>query len=206
MVYMSLLLASGCVLAQPTLRITSPPEGTLLHPGQSFVVTVEASPPEAFHGILILGGGGLVSRPLDRPPYRFDVEVPKHITPRRYPLRAFGATKPGTGEGKDSESVMVIVERSEPPVRLFVPQSGADLDLQPGEERTLHVEGEYDDDTSDVLAESMYLTVVSGNPEIAKVTRGTTVAAVAPGSTRITIFYRGFKAEVPVVVRKKEKP
>jgi hypothetical protein len=63
----SWLVLTGLLAAQPSLRITSPADGTLAHPGESVTVTVAASPPDAFSAIFVTGPdpipyGQLVSR------------------------------------------------------------------------------------------------------------------------------------------------
>jgi hypothetical protein len=46
---------AGCLVAQPSLRITSPADGTTVHPGELLTVTVDVSPPEgAFKMVAVI--------------------------------------------------------------------------------------------------------------------------------------------------------
>jgi hypothetical protein len=62
-------LLCGCSSAQPTLRISSPADGTVVHPGESLKVTVEVSPPGALPNVLPGGGGLGLFAPVGGPPY-----------------------------------------------------------------------------------------------------------------------------------------
>src|SRR5579864_7286671 len=87
---------TGLLVAQPSLRITSPAEGTVVRPGDSLTMTVEASPPGAFQ-LVFVGGSEPISyskEKLTSPPYRFTIQIPSRIRPDKYALTAAGFTSP----------------------------------------------------------------------------------------------------------------
>jgi len=75
-----LLVSPLSLLAQTSLRITSPAEGTVFHPGESLKVNVEAS--GKFQQVIIVGWGPIgFSTPLSSPPYEFTIKIPDGISP-----------------------------------------------------------------------------------------------------------------------------
>jgi hypothetical protein len=98
------------VLAQPTLQITSPADGTTVSPGQSLIVNVATSG-GAFQQIMIIGQNPIgFSQAIATPPYQFTIQIPNGISPRKYMLTAVGATAPG--QMTSSDSIGITVERS----------------------------------------------------------------------------------------------
>jgi len=80
------LLCAGAALAQATLQITSPADGTLVSPGQTITVTVSASPGGVFTGVGVGGEGPIaLSQLLTVPPYQFAVKIPSTTTPAGTP-------------------------------------------------------------------------------------------------------------------------
>ena len=141
-----LLLSSPPLLAQPTLRITSPVDGTIVHPGESLKVTVEAPPVGVLPNVLLIGWGPLgMFRAVGSPPYQFVVPVPKTIAPGPYRLTAAG-TSPSQGKNPipvESKPITILVERADEPVRLEVfPPT---ISLQPGRKGFLSVTGIFAD-------------------------------------------------------------
>jgi hypothetical protein len=89
---------AGFLAAQPSLRITSPADGTTAHPGELLTVTVDVSPPEGvFRSVYVVGVDpiGNSKERLTAPPYRFTIEIPNGITPGSYYLTAMGFTLSG---------------------------------------------------------------------------------------------------------------
>jgi hypothetical protein len=90
-----LLLASPALLAQPSPRITSPADGTLVHPGQSIKVTVEVVSGK-FEKVGVIGGNAIGgSDVLTAPPYEFTMRIPDHTRPNKYHLTPAGFTATG---------------------------------------------------------------------------------------------------------------
>lgn len=190
---------AGLLVAQPTLRIVSPAEGSTFHPGESVTVDVEASPPEAFKLVYVVGFDpiGFSKEKVDRPPYRFSVRIPDRIRPDKYGLTAFGSTQ--AGQLVTSNPVLILVERADSPVSVSVYPVVVDFTMD--QKRYLEVTGHYADGTTADLTQSSRIRYVSSAPSVATVQAQGIVTPVAPGSAKITISYGDLKAEVPVRVR-----
>ena len=195
---LSLCACSGLLTAQ-TLKITEPKDGTLVHPGQTITVVVEASPPHAFQAMIIIGADPIgFSQVLTAPPYRFPVTIPPDARPRRYNLTADGTTEPG--HGASSDPVEILVERSDSPLSLRAEPSVLYFE-NVGELCPVAAVGKFVDADWVDLRESSYVRYISDNPRVATVTRDGLVTAAGPGTARITIQYNGKPTVVPVIVR-----
>ena len=189
----------GSVSAQ-TLRITSPRDGTVVHPGDSVKVMVEAT--GKFQMVMIIGTrpiGG--SMPLSAPPYDLFVKIPENITPDKYLLTAVGAALPG--HSTNSEPVVVIVERAEP-FHLLLKVRPAPLRLTVGRRESLRVFGDTPEGYTIDLNPTGQLSFTSDAPEIARVDAGGNVTGVAPGTARITVTCAKDHVDVPVTVEKSQ--
>jgi hypothetical protein len=205
------------LMAQPTLRITSLSEGAIVNAGQVLTVTVEASPPNAFKGVFLVGEDPIgFSQPLERPPYKFTLPIPLHITPRRdgYMITPDGILAPG--QAATSLPVSIHVERSDVPITLIPGDYYLNSGVYPsstsmhvyrslqlskvGWAEMLYVLGIFPDQEQVDLSESSYLRYSSDNPGVAKVDQRGTVLATGIGSARITITYRSKSVIVPVTV------
>jgi hypothetical protein len=198
--FVAVCTLAGFLLAQPSLRITSPVDGTIVHPGESLTVTVDVFPPEgAFQAVLVAGFEpiGLGKQALKAPPYRFTVQIPDRIKPGRYPITALGST--GSAQLLNSDPVVILVERADSPISISVYPPMA-LDFTMGQKRYLQVTGTYADKTTADLTKSSRISYVSSAPGVAKVDAQGIVTPVAPGTAKITITYGDLKLEVPVKV------
>jgi hypothetical protein len=112
---------TGLLTAQPRLRITSPTDGTTVYRGDTLTVTVDVSPPAAFGLVFVAGGDpvGFSKEKLDKPPYRFTLQIPRSTRPDKYPIAAAGFTSINR-ELLNSHSITVLVERADSPVSLTV--------------------------------------------------------------------------------------
>ena len=112
---------TGLLTAQPSLRITSPTDRTTVYPGDTLTVTVDVSPPAAFGLVFVAGGDpvGFSKEKLDKPPYRFTLQIPRSTRPDKYPIAAAGFTSINR-ELLNSHSITVLVERADSPVSLTV--------------------------------------------------------------------------------------
>jgi hypothetical protein len=190
---------TGLLLAQPSLKITSPANGTAVHPGDSLTVSVDVSPPGVFEIVAVnapapLGKGKQV---LKAPPYQFTIEIPSGIRPDKYAVTALGVTF--SKAFVYSHPVEILVERADSPVSISVYPTVADFTMD--QKRYLQVTGLYADKTTADLTQSSRIKYVSSAPGIATVQAQGIVTPVAPGSTKITITYGDLKLEVPVRVR-----
>ena len=100
-------------LSAQTLQIVSPVEGTVFHPGQTMVVTVDATP-LAFKTVVV---GGILGPPqsLSAPPYQFRMRIPSKIDLGPCRLTALGVTHAGNAIG--SKWVTVAIERPDSPLQ-----------------------------------------------------------------------------------------
>jgi Bacterial Ig-like domain (group 2) len=195
---------AGLLAAQPSLRITSPADEATFHPGESLTVTVEASPPDAFSVILVtgpdpIGYGQLVP---GGPPYRFTLQIPEDIPPKKYYLSALGSMK-GHAELVNSEPINILIERADSPVSMSVSPIGLDFTMD--QKGYLQVMGLFGDGTTADLTQSSRIEYVSSAPWAATVQAQGIVTPVAPGTGKVTVIYGDLKHEVPLRVRESER-
>ncbi len=200
-VLVSAFAFAGFLAAQPSFRITSPADGTHVHPGESLTVTVEVSPPEgAFRLVTVIGFDpiGFAKEKLDTPPYRFTVYIPAHIRPDKYALTAVAFGAP-TGQLVNSDPINILVERTESPVSISVYPIVADFTID--QKRYFSVTGLYADHATEDLSQSSRIKYISSDPAVATVDPQGIVTPVAPGSGKITITYGNLKLDVLLRVR-----
>jgi hypothetical protein len=202
--------------AQPTLRITSPADGTIVDAGSVLTVTVEASPANTFQLVMIIGEDPIGSSQfLERPPYRFTVEIPRRVTPRRdgYDLTPVGSS--GGTPFLDFKPLTIYVERPDLPEILLAGDSSLNSGFYPsstprkpyqlhlnkvGWEEMLYLMGIFPGRAQVDLTESKYVKYSSDNLRVAKINEIGSVHATGIGSAKITITYRSKSVIVPVTV------
>ena len=107
------LLCTDRLLAQPVLRIISPNDKAVVHPGETITVKIEASG-AALTGAMIAAEEPIkAGQVLSRPPYRFSITIPAKTTPGLYTLVAEGASP--TSDIPSSEPISIDVERLDSP-------------------------------------------------------------------------------------------
>jgi hypothetical protein len=187
---------AGATLLAQTLRITSPVDGTVVHPGQ--VVTVTASVSGGTFPYVILGAENPIgySETLFAPPYQFSVPVPPRISLRRYSLMA-GCTA-SSKEGAYAR-VSIDVERPDAPVKVEVQPSL--LNLVVDGTGLLFAYATYADDATEDVSQSTLTKWSSDSPDVVTVTDDGRVIAVGPGAAKITMENAGQIAVVPVTVK-----
>jgi TonB family protein len=99
----SLLSLAAPVLAQRSLEITSPADGTVVHPGQTVAVAVKTT--KAYEMVGLLGAG---FDTVMAPPFTSSIVIPKNIRAGLYTLTASGA--PGNAESDSSAPITIDVE------------------------------------------------------------------------------------------------
>jgi hypothetical protein len=168
------------------LKITLPTEGTVVNPGETVVVYVEASG-GPFKSVTIIAPGyvnGLAA--LNSPPYQFSFTVPpvpsKGIGPGINTITAAGSTASAV---VFSSAVPIDIERSDSPTKFKASTSGLGMEI--GERLPIYVSGTYSDGSIVDLTKSTQTTYVSQAPSIATVTNEGWVTAIAPGLTKILI-------------------
>jgi hypothetical protein len=182
----SLLLGifAASVYAQPTLRIASPPNGFEVRPGQTLLVILEASSPNAFRSVMVGGDIPVGLAPaVGNGPYLASVQIPSDATPREYVLTGLGLLAPG--HFVNSSPVTIFVERQDQPRRLRTEPSI--LMMTVGEQTPLQVIGEFRDGAKVDLTRSKRTIYICRPSSLASIDREGVVIAKAAGSGRITI-------------------
>src|SRR5438105_15608022 len=83
---------------QPLLQITSPPDGTVVAPGQTVTVVVTPAAGITFSEVTILGEDPLgFSQVTTTPPFEFSLNIPPHIRAGKYLLTALVVITRGQG-------------------------------------------------------------------------------------------------------------
>jgi hypothetical protein len=208
---------TGSLKAQPTLRITSPADGTIVNAGSVLTVSVEASPAAAFQLVMIIGEDPIgFSQFLEHPPYRFTMEIPRRVTPRRHGYDLTPVGRSGA-EPLDFKPLTIFVERPDLPEILLAGDSFLNNCIYPsstpkepyrlhlnkvGAEEMLYLMGIFPGPGLQQvdLTESKYVKYSSDNLRVAKVDEIGTVHATGIGSANITISYRNKSVAVPVTV------
>ncbi len=192
-----ILCISVALQAQPSLRITSPTDGTVFNPGQTIPVMVNAAP-ATFQTVIVAGDLPLgFSQILTAPPYQFQMPIPSNINAGPYTLTAIGITQQG-GNAVYSDPVTVPIERPDSPQSL-----NTDLSLTfeyIGDSVALAVTGSFADGSTVSLTRSTLTTYISDNPLVATVDANGVVTAVGPGSCNLRISNAGASTTVPVSV------
>lgn len=201
-----LCAATGLLLGQPSLRITSPADGTTVRRGESLTVVVEASPTERVFQAVFIGAPDPLGVPFSKtnltaPPFRFTIQMPDRIRPGMYALTAGGVT--WSRQFVYSRPITILAERTDSPVSISVFPPVADFTMS--EKRFLQVTGLYADKTTADLTQSSQVRFLSDAPNVATVQAQGIVTPVAPGTGKITITYGNLKLEVPVKVRESRR-
>jgi hypothetical protein len=187
-------LASGPLLSQVVVQITSPASRTIVNPGQTIVVDVSVSG-TGFLGAKIAAQDPIKdSQVLTAPPYQFSITVPARIRPGPYTLVAEGRTSSGR---QSSDPVTIDVERTDTPQSIA---ADSHVELAVGDESLVRVVGTYADGSVVDLSRSTRTTYSPDPPGIVSVTREGVVTALAAGSTKIVIQHQNHKTVVKAVV------
>ena len=189
------------------LRIVSPPDGTIVEPGQPFTVVVELDPGVTAVGVaLVSPSAPSIFTFKQQPPFSFTVTFPADV-----PLGPQRAIADGvdTKERRLRAEMTLHVETATPVTRLQVRSSTVgqppSVDLIAGviEER-IRVDGVFVDGATRDISKSREIQYISSNPQVATVTADGLVEAVDPGTTTITVTYKGTSGTVPVTVKFKK--
>lgn len=110
------LCASQQQPQKPSLRIVSPPNGTVVKPGDTIHVTVAAV--GDFTGMIVIGADPLSdSKGRTRPPWKFSIKVPKKDVDSGLTfITASGAL--ADGQSVNSDPLDIDVERPDPPLNI----------------------------------------------------------------------------------------
>jgi hypothetical protein len=196
------------VIAQqgsPTLQIVSPPNGSIVTPGQSLTVDVSVTGTNAFTQVHVIGENIGISDPVKTPPFVFSLIIPNHLVgPKK--LTAVGVI--GPGNAAFSPSVIIDIEPTATITGLFVTPTQIQLG-SPGQEFPLIASGTFDDGTTRDITRSANTMYHSDDQNIATVDptglvtgigRSTTGAATRLLQTSILVQYGSRSVRVPVLV------
>ena len=204
---MTILCALACALAglasaQATLRITAPPNETVVRPGQSVTIEVSASG-ERLESAALLGKPpfGYMGT-ATTPPYRFKIVIPQKIDSGPYGLSAVGTTISKVMAADDT--VIVDVERAESPVNLRA-QDFPDIRMHVGNVAFSAILGLFGDGTTAKVTDSTFTTFSSENPSVATVERNGLVKGLVPGSTKIVVTNGKARLEIPVTILRNDE-
>ena len=186
------LLASVSIFAapqnQPTLQITSPSGGTVVHPGQTLTVSVTSPTPAAFTEVDLYGDNplGFVGT-FSSLPGQISVTIPSsRIDCGSYFLTVMG--NPTSGQGPVSAIVQLDVERSDFPLTISADLSPLIFDSA-GEQVPLRLLAGFADGTTFSVNASSYVTYSSSNTAVVTVDSTGLVTAVGPGSGSVAVTY-----------------
>jgi hypothetical protein len=192
--------------AQPTLKITTPADGTVIHSGQPFTIEVEAAP-GAFQYIFVIGTGGLnFTLPLSAPPYRFALQTKTDGASGKRELTATGVIR--RGEVVDSTPITIDVERADEPERLLTEESSISFG-RVGEQSALYITGVFKDESRVDLTRSTRTRYSSSDPSVVSVRADGVLTAVAPGLagiTEITVTHGLLELVIRAGVRSDKQP
>ncbi len=193
-VWMLLLLAGTKCLAQDypvgILQITSPTDGTVVHPGQTVAVTVAPVSGNVFTGVM-LAGPFVFSAPLYSAPYQFSLTVPQNIAAGKYRIEAIGGRQ-GQTFGT-SNPIILDVEPAAAITKIRVQPVTIPFS-QPGEVGTLSVFGTFADGSTIDISQSTGTTYTSADTTAVTVSSNGLVTAVGVGkfgNTPILVQYGG---------------
>lgn len=182
-------------LVSDSLRIVSPTERTVVAPGQTITVLVQA-PSDAFSHVGVIGENMGFSETKTTPPFEFSLVIPNNFAgPKK--LTAVGIVRPG--RGLFSRPVTIIVEPPVPLTELRVDLAQIKLGL-PGQQTRLFVTGIFANGTALDITKSPDIRFTSTNTAVAVVDSTGLVEAVAEGTATITVTYKARSVAVPVKV------
>jgi hypothetical protein len=191
------ILASG-----QTLQITSPADGTVIHPGETFSVTVN-SPDTAFQFVGLVGEGpiGFVALKPGVPAH-FSLTIPADFNIcRKYLITAIGVIVPG--KNADSQPIEIDVERPDLPIKLTALMPKFYFQT-PGGSLPIELIATFNDRRKLDVHESTRIAFSSSNPKIAKVSEDGIVTARSPGNAQAIATYaldgRKVQLAIPVAV------
>lgn len=177
--------AIGAATAQ-TLKITSPPSGTLVHPGDTLSVTIE-SPDAKVEMVSLIGESPFdFFTPPSETPTRVEVKVPRDACCRKFQFTAVGVLQPG--KPIDSEPITIDVEPSNPPTKLLL-LNAPPIFRSPDGPVPIVSEAVFSDGTRGDMTYSSRITYSSVQPDIASVDRQGEVTPRMPGKTSVLITY-----------------
>lgn len=185
------------------LQITSPTDGSIVNPGQTFSVTVTSSGNATFTNVAVVAENLLDLSDLAASlPAQFSLTVPTNIPCRPHMLTAIGTT--ASGQSAHSSTIFVDVERPDLPSSVAALLSSFSFQSL-GEQVPITLTAKFSDGSVLDVTESSYVTYTSSNTAVATVNRHGMVTAAGAGSTTVTATYtlsgQQVQTTIPVNVR-----
>ncbi len=194
---------AGAQDAPPALRITSPASGTVVHPGQTVVLTVTAIGNARIARAAVIGEDPFgLSATSSTVPARFSFTVPSRIASRPFDFTATGAT--AAGQLVRSASIEIDVERPDLPRTLTTLLPSLTMGVT-GERSPVVVTARFSDDRVVDVTRSSRVTYQIVDQNIATIDAEGIVTAVGPGQTSLSVKYtlnaQTVRATLPVRVQ-----
>ena len=177
------LAVAPCFAQSNLLQITSPRSGTVVHPGETVVIAVQADPSVSNIAILAQDPLGFSQR-TNGQSLQFLLTIPSDTTIGAYDVGAMGTAPDGSVVDSPPISLQVDIPKSR--FKMGTEPSVLRFDA-PGETMPLHVIGIFANGSKMDMTHSTQMSYSSQNPQIATVDDRGIVTAVAPGSTRIVV-------------------
>lgn len=180
------------------LGITSPRDGTVVHPGQIVTVNVAATKSTRFQMVCANSTYPLRGGCVGAPPYVFQVRVPKVIAAGKYPLNVFGILGPRRGGG--AKPITLDVEPAAKIKKLRV-EVHSIVFSKSGQQFPLHVFGDFADGSSMEITHSTRLKYSGGSRDLFTVSKdGWVTCANNPYAAyaAIKVLYEDKWAVIPV--------
>ena len=176
---------SGSAQGMPVLlQITTPTEGTVVHPGQTVTIVVAPISGDSFISVLVKGPYPFsVSPPVSASPYQLSLSVPQKIAAGKYAITAYGARS--SQNAGMSKPIHLDVEPGTPIASMRV-DNPTIIFKQAGDKIPVRVWGTFSDGSTMEITKSSGITYSSGNPNIATVDAIGWVTAVGHGTMSAT--------------------
>ncbi|HUE44350.1 MAG TPA: choice-of-anchor D domain-containing protein [Candidatus Sulfotelmatobacter sp.] len=177
------------------ISIVSPPDGTVVHPGDILHIDVSVASDKPIRLVTIISPLGTGDGMRESPPWSFTFTIPKDTSVGggapllgKHPLYADVALEGQQADAEPGAAIMIDVERPDMPIKLWTEHSGIFPEAF-GEKERIDVVGVFSDGAQLELNESCCLTFTSSNEKVVAVDRDGTVTAVAPGRAFVTAVY-----------------
>jgi hypothetical protein len=179
----TLLVVTTICLAAQSIRITSPKDGTIVHPGDSVAVELAVSGGTLL-AAMIVPADPINNEALLAPPFHFSIKIPSRIASGIYSMVALGST----AESPELTSPRIAIDVEQPvPPRNIRAIPGIYTLLSVGTRRVVQVIGTYGEHDEVDLSRSTRTSYTSDPPGIISVTREGLITGLKPGSARIII-------------------
>ena len=177
------LAIAPCFAQSNLLQITSPPNGTIVYPGQIVTISVSADPSVSNIAILAQDPLGF-TQATNGHPLQFQLTIPSNTTIGAYDVGAMGTAPDGSVVDSSPISLQVDTQYS---AILSGTQPGVLRFSAAGERIPLHVIGTMPDGSRLDVTHSVQINYSSQNPQIATVDGQGIVTAAGLGSTYIVV-------------------